>query len=113
MSPTLFPGVTLTNLTRFGLVYGGVLIVVGMVGTAIQWRRLHRSGAKPGIVFWLWFAACCLQSLSLVAIILAELEEPSRSPWRTASMGALTGGGTWAMLATLTGQMFIRPPVDV
>lgn len=111
MSPTPFPGVTLTNFTRFGLVYGGVLIVVGMVGTAIQWRRLHLSGARPGVAFWLLFAACCLQSLSLVAIILAELEEPSRSPWRTASTGALTGGGIWAMLAALTGRLFARPPL--
>jgi len=112
VSPTRFPGVTLSNFTRFGLVYGGVLIVVGMVGTAIQWRRLHISGARPGLVFWLWFAAACLQTLSLVAITLGELEEPSRSPWRPASTGVLTNGSTWALLAVLAGRLFARPAVN-
>lgn len=103
----------MTNFTRFGLIFGGVMLLVGIVGTAIQWRRLHVSGARPGLVFWLGFAAACLQTLSLVAVVFAELEEPSRSPWLLAATLTLTSSGVWTMLAGLTGRLFARPPMKV
>lgn len=100
----------MNNATLIGLIFGGVMSVAGVVLTSLTWRRLHRSGERPNIVFGLWFAAGCFALAAAVIGIFAEIYEPSGStPWRTTSYGFLSSGGVWSMLAGMTENLFQHP----
>lgn len=100
----------MTNATLVGLIVGGAMTVVGIIASGLNWRRLHRSGERPNIIFWLWFAACSLGLLSTVLTVLSTIYEyAGRSPWHSVSIGLLANGGAWAMLASFSESWFERP----
>lgn len=104
----------MTNATLVRLIIGGSMLVGGIIATGLNWRRLHRSGERPNIIFWLWFVAACLGLLSTVFSILGTMYEyAGTSPWQMVSISLLVNGGLWVMLATTSESLFAQPVLPI